>query len=83
MADKVPIDAAAAATLLGRLTSGSPVSLVATALAVVFALLLVIDKLISAPVDPREPPVLKGNLPIIGHLLGVRTQFPGVYEKLA
>ncbi|KAF4911041.1 Cytochrome P450 52A5 [Colletotrichum viniferum] len=83
MADKVPIDAAAAATLLGRLTSGSPVSFVATALAFVFALLLVIDKLISAPVDPREPPVLKGNLPIIGHLLGVRTQFPGVYEKLA
>ncbi|KAI8315517.1 Cytochrome P450 52A5 [Colletotrichum sp. SAR11_59] len=83
MADKVPIDATAAATLLGRLTPGSPVSLVATALAVVFALLLVIDKLISAPVDPREPPVLKGNLPFIGHLLGVRTQFPGVYEKLA
>ncbi|KAF6798912.1 prostacyclin synthase, partial [Colletotrichum musicola] len=75
--------ATAAATLLQRVTSGSSISLTATTLAVVFALLVVIDKLVSAPVDPREPPVLKGNLPIIGHLIGVRSQYPGIYERFA
>ncbi|KAF6794640.1 prostacyclin synthase [Colletotrichum sojae] len=75
--------ATAAAALLQRVTSGSSISLAATALAIVFALLIVIDKLISAPIDPREPLVLKGSLPIIGHLIGVKTQYPGVYENLA
>ncbi|TID04951.1 25-hydroxycholesterol 7-alpha-hydroxylase [Colletotrichum higginsianum] len=75
--------AAAAATLLERFSSGSSVKLLATALAVFAAILLVIDKLIAAPVDPREPPVVKGILPIIGHWISVNTSYPGVYEKLA
>ncbi|TDZ41095.1 25-hydroxycholesterol 7-alpha-hydroxylase [Colletotrichum trifolii] len=76
-------DSTSVAARIARLSSGSPVSVAATSLAVMFALLLLVDRLISAPVDPREPPVVKGNMPMIGHLLGVRTQFPGVYEKLA
>ncbi|KAL0940458.1 prostacyclin synthase [Colletotrichum truncatum] len=74
---------AAAATLLERFSSGSSISMVATTVALLFAFLVGLDKLISAPVDPREPPVVKGNIPILGHLFGVRAQYPGVYEKLA
>lgn len=83
MADHSSTAATAAATLLDRFSSGSSVTLWATALAVVATFLLIVDKLIAAPVDPREPPVVKGTLPIIGHFISVHTSYPGVYEKLA
>ncbi|UQC81080.1 prostacyclin synthase [Colletotrichum lupini] len=83
MADSSSAAATAVATLLERFSSTSSVKLIASAVALVVTILMVIDKFIAAPVDPREPPVVKGLLPIIGHWITVNTSYPGVYEKLA
>lgn len=77
---------AAVATLFSRafVTTGStPIAMLGTAFAVVFASLLILDRLIAAPVDPREPPVFKSSLPVIGHWISINTQFPYVYKKIA
>lgn len=83
MADSSSAAATAVATLLERFSSTSSVKLIASAVALVVTVLMVIDKFVAAPVDPREPPVVKGLLPIIGHWITVNTSYPGVYEKLA
>ncbi len=42
------------------------------------ALGLVIQNLTSVSVDPREPPILRPRIPIVGHLVGL-LQHHGVY----
>ncbi|OHE91273.1 prostacyclin synthase [Colletotrichum orchidophilum] len=83
MADTSSTAVTAAATPLECFSSGSSVKLIASAAALVLTILIAIDKLVSAPVGPRKPPVVKGILPIIGHLISVNTSYLGAYEKLA
>lgn len=61
----------------------TPVALIGTAFAVIFVSLLILDRIIAAPVDPREPPVFKSRLPVIGHWISINTQFPHAYRKIA
>lgn len=77
---------ASAGGLLSRAfaASGSPsITVLATAFAAVFVSLLIIDRIIAAPVDPREPPVVKSSIPVIGHWLSLATQYPDIYQKIA
>lgn len=46
----------------------------------ILALGFLIHKLLFVSIDPREPPVLKPRVPIIGHLLGI-LQYHGVYLR--
>ncbi|KAH7151738.1 cytochrome P450 [Dactylonectria estremocensis] len=48
----------------------------------VLPLLFILQRLVFPKFDPREPPVLRSRIPVIGHLISLATEKTGFYRRL-
>ncbi|KAF6816519.1 hypothetical protein CSOJ01_02901 [Colletotrichum sojae] len=53
-----------------------------TTFAVLLALLVFVGKLSSPALDPREPPVMRSRIPVIGHLIGMIQHGPHYFKSI-
>ena len=49
---------------------------------VAIPLAVLVRHLISPAYDPREPPVIKPKIPLIGHIISMVTEASGYYQRL-
>lgn len=53
-----------------------------TAVFVVISLLLLGLRGMSPEMDPREPPLYKPRIPVIGHIIGIMTEHTAMFKRL-
>jgi hypothetical protein len=54
----------------------------AAAVAAIALTAFALVNILTADVDPREPPIIRPRLPLFGHLLGIMTRQVGYFSDL-